>query len=118
MKFFIYSLVIALLGYLLHSFIPWWSIVIITGIIGALARLSSIQSFLMGFLGVALLWGLFAFVLNMKNDGILATRVGELFGGVNPLGLVLITTLIGGLIGGMGALTGQLGWSVFRPTSR
>lgn len=118
MKFFIYSLVIALLGYFLAGFTPWWSITLVAGVIGAIAGLSGIRAFFMGFLGAALLWGMLAFMLNSQNDGILASRVGQLFGGSSPITLILITTILGGFIGGMGALTGQLAGALFKPASR
>ncbi len=118
MKIFIYSLIIAILGYLLRDLTPWWSIAIIAGIAGALARLSGIRAFFMGFLGAALLWGVYTFFVNMQNEGTLASKIGELFGNMSPIGLILITALLGGFIGGMGALTGQLGRSLFLPPRR
>lgn len=118
MKLFIYSLVIAILGYLLRDLTPWWTIAVIAGVAGAVSRFTGIRAFLMGFIGAALLWGAFTFFVNMQNEGALATKIGELFGGMSPIGLILITTLLGGFIGGMGALTGQLGRAVFLPTRR
>lgn len=57
----------------------------------------------MGFVAFILIWGGYALVQNMANEGILSHQIGELFGGVSPFGLILLTALMGG-IGGL--LTG------------
>lgn len=57
-----------------------------------------------------LLWGLFAFILNMLNDGLIASRIGALLAGgvgaVTNAQLIEITALIGGLLGALGAASG------------
>ena len=69
-----------------------------------------------GFTGVALLWGIMAFQLNGLNADLLATKVGELLsaneyiaklGGLTPTRLVYVTAILGGLVGGFGAMTGS-----------
>ncbi len=87
--------------------LPWWAT-------GGLAMLTALWikikpglSFWAGFLAVALLWGGYAAWLSWANEGILAARMGALFGLSGGL-LLLVTALIGGLLGGLGALTGSL----------
>ena len=118
MKIFIYSLIIALLGFLLRNIVPWWSIVIIAAIVGAFTNFSSISAFFMGFVGAALLWGVYVLLVNTQNESVMALKMGQLLGDTSPLVLILITTLLGGLLGGMGALTGHLGSKAFKPSSR
>ena len=113
MKFILYIIAIIILGYVCQVFLPWWSIVVVAIIIGTLTEKSGIRAFTIGFLGVALLWGIYATIINSQNDSILANRMGELLGDTSPISLILITALIGGLVGGMGALTGNLGRKMF-----
>ncbi len=61
-----------------------------------------------GLFGVGLLWFIHALIISLNNDGILATRVIGLFPlPSSSLLLVFITALIGALVGGFGALTGN-----------
>ncbi len=109
MKYFIGILGIIVLGFIVQSFLAWWSIVLVAAIIGASYKWSNFQSYLVGFLGVFILWGAYSAFLNNANDGILAGKMGTLFGGLEAFQMVLITALLGGIIGGFGALTGRLG---------
>ncbi len=114
MKFIVSILIIIILGYIGHLFLPFWSIAVVGGLVGAYhAKLSGIRSFFLGFLGAVLLWGIYTILVNNQNDGIIAERIARLFGDMGTIGLILITTLIGGLLGGMGALTGNLGRKLF-----
>ena len=106
---------IIVLGFAVQSFLPWWSIVLVAVIIGAAFKFSSLQSYLIGFLGVSLLWGIYATFLNNANDGILAEKIGVLFGDLGVTQLIIVTALLGGIIGGLGALTGKLGRGLLKP---
>lgn len=113
MKSIPYTIAIIILGFICQSYLPWWSIVLVAFVIGAFTKDSGIRAFAIGFVGVALLWGIYAAFINNQNDSILANRMGELFGGMSAISLVLITAIIGGLVGGLGALTGNLGRKMF-----
>ena len=109
MKIITSTIAIIILGYLLSLALPWWTIVLVAALVIAFMDMKSVPSFVAGFLGAALLWGVYAAVLNAGNDGILAQRVGSLFSGLSGTGLVLVTATLAGLLGGMGGLTGSLG---------
>lgn len=98
-----------LLGATAHQFLPWYAIVIVAFLLGLLVELGGRRSFVAGFAGGFLLWGVYVVYLNYYNDGLLAGRIGELMGGLSPVLLVFITASLGGLLAGMGALTGSLG---------
>ena len=67
-----------------------------------------VLSFLSVFLGVALLWGLFALLVSSSNEHILAKRVALLvIKKDDPYLLVLITGFIGGISSGISAVTGR-----------
>ena len=59
---------IILLGLLVHQFTPWWSIVIVTAIIGGIFNEHAGKSFLFGFVGVFLLWGIAAYQMDAGNE--------------------------------------------------
>lgn len=104
--FFVFILIA---GYVGHQFLPWWGIVVLAAMLSFIFRVQAKWSFWIGFLAIALLWGGYAAMLDAANEAILSTRIGKLFGGVNGSLLVLVTGLIGGIFGGLGALTGSLG---------
>lgn len=111
MKNSIYAIIIIiLLGLLVHQFTPWWSIAIVAAIAGGIYNEHAGKSFLFGFIGVFLLWGITSFQIDSGNESILSTRIGEIFG----TNMILATALLGGLVGGMGALTGTLSQRIFR----
>ena len=104
----ILALLIALVAWLLSLFIPWWSVFIPGLIFGALLGRSGGTSFLWGFVGVSGLWLIQTLFINLSNDGILSTRIANLFSLPSGWLVIVITVLIGGLIGGFTALTGYL----------
>lgn len=111
MKNSIYAIIaIILLGLLVHQFTPWWSIVLVTALVGGIFNEHAGKSFLFGFMGVFLLWGLAAYQMDAANESILSTRMAKIFGA----NMVIVTALLGGLLGGMGALTGTLGQRLFK----
>ena len=114
MKFFIGVTGLIIAGFVIQSYIEWWSIAIIALILGAWLNISSLKSFLFGFLGVFLLWGGYAALINAGNAGILATKIGAIFGGLSPTALILVTGVLGGIVGGFSALTGKLGRALIR----
>ena|SRR5688500_2362425 len=108
MKFVTSLLLTALLSFVLGLYLPWWSIAIAAFLVAVLIFQKPLFAFLSGFLGLFLLWSLFAGIVNSANEGILATRVAAIF----PLGgstflLILVTALIGALVAGLAALSGR-----------
>lgn len=88
--------------------LPWWSFVLPVALIAAWRKHTPGQSFLTGFAGVFILWVVVATLKDIANDHILATKVASIL----PLGgsyvlLILIAGIVGGLLGGLSALTGS-----------
>ena len=105
MKSLISILFIAVLGGLLSLLMTWWSVAIAAFVVALLAKLSPINAFLTGFLAVAILWAGYAFYLDTQNSAMLSSQIASLFSLSEPMLLVAITALLGGLVGGFGALT-------------
>ncbi|WP_324673207.1 hypothetical protein [Hymenobacter sp. GOD-10R] len=92
---------------LAQLFLPWWIVAPIAFLLAARLGRTGGRSFLAGFAGVGLGWAVVAAWRNVGNDGLLAHRVAQLL----PLGgsswaLVLVTAIVGGLVGGVAALAG------------
>ena len=107
MKFLTALILTALLSFIAGLYLPWWSIAIAAFLVGLLVIQKAGLSFLASFSGVLLLWSGLSFWIDIKNDGILSARIGELLGiGSNPFLLILITGFVGGLVGGFAAMSG------------
>ncbi len=108
MKFLASIILSALLSYATGLFLPWWSIMIVGLIIGYSIPQKRILSFVSVFIGVALFWGLFAYFISNANDHILAKRVAVfIVKKEDPIILMLITAVVGGLSAGISAVTGR-----------
>jgi hypothetical protein len=108
MKLLVAIILTALLSFVFGLYLPWWSIAIAAFISALLIPMKSGKAFLAGFLGVFILWALLAWWIDMKNQGILSKKVAEIF----PLGgssflLILVTALIGALVGGIASMSGS-----------
>lgn len=103
MRFVLQLIVIAVLAFVLELFLPWWSIAV-AAFIGGVA-LNTRTNFLAGFLGIALLWFFHALIITSSAAAPLADRVAKLFS-LNSTLLMVVTALIGGLVGGFAAMAG------------
>ena len=99
-------LFVFLLGHLCRLGLPWWGIAPVGALAGWLLPLPAVRSFGAAFAGGLLLWVLYAWLQDSANDGMLSAKVGQLFLGLRGWHLLLITGILGGLLAGMGAVTG------------
>lgn len=107
MKFLTQVALTALLSYITAQFLPWWSLVICAAIVAMGLDRSSAIAFLGGFVAINLLWMLAATLIDVNTEAILSTKIAPLLGFQSPILLVLWTGLLGGIMGGLGALSGQ-----------
>lgn len=109
MKFLITFILIALLSFAAGIYFPWWSLAIVGFVVGIVIPQSGWSAFFAGFLSVAILWTVLSLMLSIPNEHILARRVAPIFVKTDsPFLLILVTALIGGLVGGFATLTGNL----------
>jgi hypothetical protein len=97
-----------LLSFVAGLYLPWWSVALAAFAACALIQTAPWKSFLAGFLGVFLLWGILASWIDSKNNHILSQKIAQIF----PLGgsyvlLILLTAFVGALVGGFAGLTGS-----------
>jgi hypothetical protein len=109
MKFIIVVLLTALLGFAAPLYFSWWSFAVCSFIITLLIRQKPLIAFLATFLGLFLLWGIMAMMLDNANHHLLSQKIAMIL----PLHgssflLIVITAFIGGLVSGFSGLTGSL----------
>lgn len=100
-------LLTAVVAFLFQLVLPWWSVAVAAFLVGAGFNQTGLKSFLNGFLGIFALWTLLALGISVFNKMILAERLAVLFTLPHGIVPILITGLIGGIVGGFGALTGN-----------
>ncbi|WP_428330531.1 hypothetical protein [Mucilaginibacter sp.] len=101
-------LIILILSFASGYFLPWWVVAIAAFLSAFIIGKTSGQSFLSGFSAVFIGWTVLALFKSIPNDHMLAKKVATLFQLPNWILLLLITAIIGGVIGGMAALSGVL----------
>ena len=109
-KFIVSILLSALMAYAIGIYgnLPWWSFVVTNFIIAIVLNQKPGKSFLSGALGVGLLWLILALVIDTQNNHILSVKVANIL----PLkgsyiALIIITSVVGFLLGGLSSLTGS-----------
>lgn len=106
MKFLIRLIIIGVASHFALMHFPWWSIALCGFIAGALLNGSHANSFFSGFVAVGALWLVKAFMVNTNSEGILSAKIAQLIGLESGVMLVLITALIGAMVGGFATLSG------------
>ncbi|MFT4031292.1 MAG: hypothetical protein QM669_02645 [Siphonobacter sp.] len=99
-------ILIVILSAMVQYFLPWWSVVLIPFFLSAWKGTSGFASFLNGLLASGLLWLALAWFEHSRSAGVLTSRISSLFMNIPATGLMTITALVGGLLGGMAALSG------------
>lgn len=107
MKLAFKIILIAFLGFWAEQVFPWWTVAVCAALISALIPTKSSRAFLCGFASIALLWLLCGLVFSIQSDFLLTERVARLFSVNSSIIILLVTSLIGGIVGGMGALCGN-----------
>jgi hypothetical protein len=104
MKFIIQLVATIIVCFLLQTFLPWWSMAIGAFAVAYLVGNKSLISFFAGLLGVGILWLTVAMLIDYDTHSILTDKINKLL----PLNALLLTTLVGGVVGGLSSLTGAL----------
>ena len=108
MKFILSILFIIIVSFAAGLYLPWWNIALVSFAVALLIYQKPGIAYLTGFVSIFLLWGCLAWWIDVQNDSILSRRIATLF----PLhgsaaALMLITALVGAIIGGLSALSGS-----------
>jgi hypothetical protein len=115
MKFLLSILLTAALSFVAGMFLPWWSIAIVALLVALLLPQRTGMDFLSGFIGIFLMWALVSTWIDIENEHLLSHKLAKIFPlGGSSLLLILVTALVGGLVGGFAAMAG----SSLRPIRR
>jgi len=102
------AILTALLSFVGGLYLPWWNIAIAAFVSILLVPLASGRAFVAGFAGVFVLWFLLALWIDVKNQHILSRKIAQIFPlGGSSFAIILVTAIIGALVGGLGALSGS-----------
>ncbi|WP_100629552.1 hypothetical protein [Algoriphagus formosus] len=109
--FLILSLVVVLLVNGATSYI---GAMIALALLGALMHPGSFAAFFGGGFGMALAWTSLALFLKFSTGSDLPEKMGELFGVNSAMAILLITAVIGFVLGAFSGLSGHLFWKMLR----
>lgn len=107
-------LIIAILAAILQVFTPWWVIAIVPFMILIWRPVRPVAAFWTGFGGIAITWLIYGYYQHFISDGAISDRVAQLFSLPNGIILLLVTSLIGGLVGGFSGAAGYWVRQIFR----
>lgn len=101
-------LIIAVLSVIAQFFLPWWVIAPISFAVCFWQSPTAGKAFLVGVLGVGLVWATYAGFLSVQNQSVMADRMGELLfkAPTSSVLLLVLSSLIGSLVGGVAGLAG------------
>ena len=108
MRFILATLLTATFSFLAGLYAPWWSIAVISFLVALLIKQRYGIAFLSGLAGIFLCWGILALWIDIKNNQVLSHRMAQIFPlGGSSVALILVTALVGGLVGGFAAMSGS-----------
>jgi hypothetical protein len=103
MKFIVQIVATAIVCFVLQSFLPWWTLAVGACGVAYFIDNKALTSFTAGFIGAALLWIGMAYYLDQSTHSIITEKVNKLL----PVNAFLLTGIVGGMVGGLSALTGS-----------
>ncbi|WP_162417970.1 hypothetical protein [Cyclobacterium roseum] len=114
MRLLVQLLLNALIAYALGGLVPYWVIMILIGALAVGWKGPALNAFIAGAFGVGLVWLLVPLITWSATDSDFPERIAGIMEMENGAVLVGITAVMGFLIGGSSALTGNLLWKLFQ----
>lgn len=97
-------MIVLILGLIAELTLPWWGIGLAAFLAGLWKAPSGWKSLGAGFAGAGLLWLIATGYIHLKSGGILTVSVAQIARLSTPVILIVLTALIGGLVGGLAAV--------------
>ena len=99
---------IAFLSLFAQFLLPWWTLAIVAFAVCYWRCPGAGWAFWYGFAGVAIIWLMYAMLIQLRTDGVFVGRMSELLFRANtPFLPALATTVVSGLVGGLAGLSGH-----------
>jgi hypothetical protein len=106
-------IIIFILSAILQLIAPWWVIALIPFLINVWRPTSPLLAFFTSFAAIAALWFGYGLYLHVNSEGIMSNRIAEIFSLPNGILLLIITAVIGGIVGGFSGLSGFFVQQIF-----
>ena len=97
---------VLIISFLSALVLPWWAIIIPSFILGFLFNKNLNVSFWSGFIALSVHWLALSLLLSWKGDHLMATRIAEMLYLKNWVILLVFSTSIGGILGGLATMSG------------
>jgi len=107
MRLFIKMLITGILCYFIQPHIGWWGALVIPFAVSFLIKSSAWNAFFAGFLGVGLTWLFVAWQIDHNSQSLLTGKMARLFQLNDPVYMLIITFVVGAVVGAVGSLTGH-----------
>lgn len=119
MKFFVSILLTALLAFALGLQLPWFTIALAACVVAFAIPQNTNKTWWGGFLGVGLIWSVLCIISLLNGGSLMAKQMASILPlQGNTILLVVATTLVGSLVGGLGALTGNFGRKLLKKEAK
>ena len=106
MRFIFTTLLIAALAALLSRFLPWWIVAVVAAAVAFILKLRGGMAFGAGFVAIFAVWLISYLILD--HDHVLSGRLAQVFYVKSPYLFMIVAAFVGGLVGGLSALSGSL----------
>ena len=106
MNFIFRILLIGISAFYIPESLPWWTIVIIPFVLGVIFEDNLLSHFLSSFIGVGVAWLFLMLNFDLETQSILSSKIINILEVSSVNFLIILITLIGGVISGLGGLTG------------
>ncbi|WP_031529026.1 hypothetical protein [Dyadobacter crusticola] len=98
---------------ILQFFAPWWVVAIVPFAVHLWWPTAAFKSFWISFLAICVLWVGYGYYFHLISNGAISDRIAQIFFLPDGLLLLLVSGVIGGLVGGFGGLSGSLIRDIF-----
>lgn len=115
MRIIFNAIIISVAANLILEVMPWWVIIFIAFLVLALFRLPAKSSFISGALGGGMYSLVSSLYTDIVNGSLLSQKIAILFNLPSPYIIILITTLIGFISGGLGGILANKFLQLFKP---
>ena len=107
-------LLIAIVGFMVQLFLPWWSLAVVSFMFALWLARKADAAFWAGFFGIGTGWLFLSGFYHVQNSGLLSAKVATLFTLPHAALLIFVTAIIGALTGGLAAISGFYFQSLFK----
>jgi hypothetical protein len=109
-----YIIIIAICAGIITWLMPWYMAAAVAFVATVNAKITPGKAFLAGFGGVGLTWLVVALYRDIPNEHILSGRMAKVLGLPNGFFFLLITIVLGAIVGGMAGWSGGVMNKAFR----